>query len=294
VAHLLTTQLRLAGYSAVREAPNYIADVQVSGAVATNRNYGGPPVVGCENGFINNAAATYSTLACVPGAPNTAPDSLSIVYEGDASNTVPTAGAVANSGTDCLGQQVTPTTSSAAQTTSTQFYAQVENRFFLALDPNTGNSALYCAGVGSNAFATPPQPLIDNVIDMQITYGVANIPGASARESTTDPYFDTVRYMNATQVNALQRFPNAATPPPDAQWRRVNSAIVCLLLRSDQGAVDRATPYTDCQGAQVAPAANDLRAYRVVRIQVAFKNRTAPCPDGNGGARPDHCDFLIH
>jgi type IV pilus assembly protein PilW len=294
-ANLLTTQLRLAGYSAVRVQPAVTPPAPISGPVITNRRYGGPPVVGCENGFNNNTVANYGLLTCAAGAANSAPDALSIIYEGDASNTVPTAGAAALSGTDCLGAEVTATTpvdfvgSDGAET-----YARVENRFYIAPDPNTGNPALYCAGVGSNGFANNPQPLIDNVIDMQITYGVSNIPSGAAREASTEPYFDTVRYMRADQVTALPKFPDNNTPPPDAFWRRVNGATVCLLLRSEPGALDKstqATQYLNCQGTVVTPPANDLRAYRAVRIQVAFKNRTAPCPDNTTVPRPDHCNI---
>jgi type IV pilus assembly protein PilW len=290
--NLLTMQLRLAGYSAVRVQPTLTPPAPIEGPVVTNRRYGGPPVVGCENGFNNNAVANFGLLTCAGGAANTAPDALSIIYEGDDSNTMPTAGAAATSGTDCLGAEVTNTTpvdyvgSEGAET-----YARVENRYFIATDPNTNNPALYCAGVGSNAFANNAQPLIDNVIDMQITYGVSDVPSGAAREAPTEPYFDTVRYMRADQVTALPRFPELTTPAPDAFWRRVNSATVCVLLRSEPGALDRATQYLDCQGNVITPAVTDLRAYRAVRVQVAFKNRTAPCPDVTAVPRPDHCNL---
>jgi type IV pilus assembly protein PilW len=241
-------------------------------------------VVGCENGFVNNAALDYTTLACNGGAANSQPDAISIIYEGDTSNTVPTAAGLP---TDCLGASVAPTVGSSSPLGAANgiTYSRIENRYYVA------NNTLFCMGVGNLGQG---QPVIDNVVDMQITYGVANTPAPGARMGANDPMYEPVMFMRADQVNTLPAFPTSAVGP-DARWNRVVSATICLLMRSDLGALDQVTPYTDCQGAAITPAAGDTRAYRLVRIHVGFKNRTPPCPDSNPAAatRIDHCDITL-
>jgi type IV pilus assembly protein PilW len=295
--HLLTMQLRLAGYSAVVVKPVNVAPVNIGAPAATNHNYNGPPVRGCENGFGNVGAPDFTTLNCAGGAAGTAPDAISIIYEGDASNTMPTAGNP-NNPVDCLGTSVANNIPSDGGGLNP--YQRVENRYYIAADPNTGNPALYC--IGSGNFNGAPQPLIDNVVAMEISYGVAGTPvtnpGLGAYAQSNEPFFEPVRFMRADQVDALPAFP-AGTPAPFGTWSQVVSASVCLLLRSDLGAIDPSDPanpytYTNCNGTVVTPAANDTRAYRAVRITVGFKNHTPPCNDNTGAAltRPDHCNIL--
>lgn len=281
---LLTGQLRLAGYSAVRQKP--VVQAPIPGIVTSIRNYSGPPVVGCENGFANLNALDYTLLACNGGGANTAPDAISVIYEGDPFNTFPTAG---NPGqpTDCLGNTVAPTQVPSAQQAATRgdVYARIENRYYLV------GTTLFCQGIGN---LQNPQPVLDNVLDMQITYGLANTPGVNDRLNANDPMNEAVMYMRADQVNNRPPFPVGAVGP-EARWNRVVSATVCLLLRSDLGALDQPTPYTDCQGNVVTPPAGDTRAYRQVRIQVSFKNRTPACLDASPGAavRADRCDIML-
>ena len=284
-AQLLTGQLRLAGYSAVRQKPVVKAPIP-NEFTPSIRNYAGPPVVGCENGFANLNALDYTLLACNGGGANAAPDAISIIYEGDAFNTFPTAG---NPGqpTDCLGATVPLTVVSSAQQAADNgdTYARIENRYYLV------GTTLFCQGNGN---PQNPQPVLDNVVDMQITYGVANTPDGNNRLSANDPMNEAVMQLRADQVNNLPPFPVGAMGP-EARWNRAVSATVCLLLQSDLGAVEQPTPYTDCQGNVVTPPAGDTRAYRQVRIQVGFKNRTPACLDASPGAavRADRCDIMI-
>jgi type IV pilus assembly protein PilW len=281
VSHMLTGQLRMAGYSAALALPEVTVAAQVADVI-THQNYSGPPMGGCENGY--NNVITGACAGAGAAAPDTAPDSFSVIYEGDASSTIPTAAGLP---TDCTGAGVAANTPPSNLNISQTNYSLVENRYFIALDNTTGNLALYCAGSGTG-YANA-QPIIDNVIDMQVTYGVSNAPQAGSRQTPTDPFFDTVMFMRANQVQNIPIDPNY----PVAPWRRISSASVCLLLQSEQGGVDTATPYTNCRGAVVTPPASDLRAYRAVRIQVALKNRTAPCADSGPNAnRPDRCSVI--
>jgi type IV pilus assembly protein PilW len=286
VTQLLTGQLRLAGYSAVMELP--VVSAPIPGIVTTNRNHGGPPVVGCENGFANPNAADYTLLNCNGGAANAAPDALNIIYEGDVNNTVPALDAAnVPQPTDCLGAPVPPTVASSSPQAAAAglLYSRIENRYFLR------GTTLFCLGNGALA---NPQPVLDNVVNMQITYGVANIPGANSRQGINDPLNEAVMMLRADQVNNLPPFP-AGTVGPDARWNRVVSATICLELQSDLGALDAPTAYTNCQGTVITPPAGDTRAYRQVRIQVGFKNRTPACPDTSAAAalRLDRCDTTL-
>lgn len=285
ITQLLTSQLRLAGYSAVAEKP--VLRAPIPEILSTNTNYGGPPVVGCENGFANVNAVDYTALACIGGGANAAPDAISIIYEGDTSNTFPTAGNP-NQPTDCLGASVAPTVLSSSPVRAASidpFYARIENRFFIR------GTTLFCLGNGNLG---NPQPVLDNVLDMQITYGVADTPGPGNRLGINDPLKEAVSYRNANQVNNMAPFPEGVVGP-EARWNRVVSATVCLVLQSDLGALDLPTPYTNCQGNVITPPAGDTRAYRQVRIQVGFKNRTPPCPDASltAAGRSDRCDISL-
>ncbi len=279
---LLVSQLKLAGYSAATDYP--VLSDGATGLITYNRNHGGPAVVGCDNGFSNvNSAAVYTALGCAAAGATALPDALDIIYEGDAFNTVPTAAGLP---TDCLGAAVPPTVASSAAQAPGTLYSRVENRYYIA--NNNGTPALFCAG-GAGA----GQPVVDNVINMQITYGVAATPPANGYADPGTPFFEPVRYLTATQVNNLPPFPSTATGP-DSRWNQVVSATICLEIRSDLGALDQPTAYTDCQGAVQPAVAGDTRAYRTIRIQVGFKNRTAPCPDSSVTAtRPDHCDITL-
>jgi type IV pilus assembly protein PilW len=279
---ILTSQLKLAGYSATVGFP--VLSDGSTGLIVYNRNHGGPAVVGCDNGFSNaNTAIDYTALACAQPGASPQPDAINVIYEGDPFNTVPTAGGLP---TDCLGAGVAPAVPSSAAQTPGNLYSRVENRYYIA--NNAGTPALFCAGG-----AGPGQPLVDNVINMQITYGVAGTPAANSRFDPSSPFFEPVRYLTATQVNALAPFPSTATGP-DSRWNQVVSATICLELRSDQGALDQPTAHTDCQGAQQPAVVGDTRAYRTIRIQVGFKNRTSPCPDSSvTTTRPDHCDITL-
>lgn len=281
---ILTSQFKLAGYSAAVDFP--VLSDGTTGLVTYNRNHGGPAVVGCDNGFSNaSTAADYTTLGCTAASATPQPDAIDVIYEGDAFNTVPSAAGLP---TDCLGAAVAPAVASSAAQTPGTLYSRVENRYYVA--NNAGTPALFCVGIGNPG---QPQPLVDNVLDMQITYGVAATPPANGYADPATPFFEPVRYLTAAQVNNLPPFPSTATGP-DSRWNQVVSATVCLLMRSDLGALDQPTAYTDCQGVQITPAAGDTRAYRTIRIQVGFKNRIAPCPDSSvTTTRPDHCDITL-
>lgn len=272
-ANLLGGHLRIAGYSRIVASPSPTTEF---------RNYAGPGVRGCDGGVVNDNV-NMEGMACNG---NAGPDALMVAYEGDAFNTFPTAGAP-NVPTDCLGQALAAVPPVASDSPGGRPYWLVENIFYI-----NGNE-LVCSGNGKPG---DRQPLIGNVVDMQVTYGVADIPTVAALSEGTPetPFFEAARYMTATQIDALAPFPATATPVLRGRWNRVVSVRVCLVLRSAEELYDRVTPYPGCDGVAVQPT--DRRAYRAVTITRAIKNKTAPCADaaaapGTVGATPDRCAF---
>ncbi len=131
---------------------------------------------GCDGRFANITSTTakidsLDTSTCAAGT-STLPDSLSVIYEADRFNTIPTA---AGAPTDCLGNALPvitaqmPTVVGAATATTGVTYTVAENRFFIGTSAAIVSPSLYCKGNGG---ASPPaQPLVENVEDMQFTYG---------------------------------------------------------------------------------------------------------------------------
>ena len=97
-----------------------------------------------------------------------------------------------------------------------------------------GEPALMCsreaAGGGFEA-----QPLVQGVESFQVLYGVDNVVANTAPTGTTDSVPD--RYLRADQLTV-----SSNDPATYANWRRVRSLRIGLVLRSQPGsAVDTAT-----------------------------------------------------
>lgn len=278
VSNLLSWHLRVAGYSAIVAAPQ----PQAFGEPPyVYRNYAGPAVRGCDGG-VANPSVTMAGMNCING---NGADALMVAYEGTARNTLPTTGNP-NAPTDCLGQAVTVQVPSDAGTGNT--YPLVENLFYV-----TGNT-LMCAGNGT--VARNPQPLVNNVVDMQIRYGIAGVPPVAANSTVpAEPFFEPAQYLSASDVSAtLAPFPAGTAPAYLGQWNRVVSLRICLTLRTADAVYESPKDYVGCDGQSITPA--DKRAYRVVTIYSALKNRTPPCSDpaaAPNGATPanDRCAF---
>lgn len=249
---IVAGQLRMAGYSVPRVN-------NPPGAPTTH--YVGPPVRGCDTGFASNGAADLSALTCAASGGTAA---VSVVYEADASNTVPTSGGVP---TDCLGQALqTPATSSLGGT-----YLLAENRFYIQVNPQTGNPTLYCIGNGGATPFAAGQPLVDNVEDLELAYGIS----ATGTDSLGNVVYlgNAVRYLSAATLDTSM----AANPN---RWRLVTSVRVCMLMRTEDNAADAPVPYNDCSGTLVTPT--DRRIRRAVISTVSLRNRstvgTSPTP----------------
>jgi type IV pilus assembly protein PilW len=274
---ILIWQLRMAGFSNVVLPPQ----PQVLGAPRyVYRNYDGPPLRGCDGGLTNPNVA-MANIACNGG---NGPDALTVAYEASTRSTLPTATNV-GSPTDCLGQAITVQTPSAANTGAN--YSLAENTFYVA------GGSLMCAGNGN--INRTGQPLVNNVVDMQILYGVAGVPPVAPNSTTSaEPFFEPAQFLTATQVSQLVPYPPGILPVANGQWNRVVSLRICLTLRTADEVYSAPTAYTGCDGQQVIPV--DRRAYRVVSVNSALKNRTPACADpgaapGQANASSDRCAF---
>lgn len=134
----------------------------------------------------------------------------------------------------------------------------IQNHFNL----DAANAELQCAGAIAVAPLTPAapgaaptgQPLLDNVEDLQILYGIDNGIGSESGDQSANQY--------------------VATP---ANWGQVVTARVCVLIRSEKTGIVAAGNYLDCNGAAVAVPA-DRRLRRAFTATFNLRNRVNSLP----------------
>lgn len=219
---------------------------------------------GCDGTFSNITATTATNLDSLicAGGTSTLPDSIAINYEADKFNTVPASGAP----TDCLGNilsTITATlpmvtsTASVTSTLATVTYTVADNRFYIGTSPNIVSPSLYCKGNGGG-----PQPLVENIEDMQLTYGTL---------STTSTVTTVAGYLRADQIISE---PSLALLPDDAaRWSNVVTVRICVLVRSENPVVSdlASARYIKCDGTlETAPP--DLRLRRAYSTTVGLRN----------------------
>lgn len=189
-------------------------------------------IQGCANGFANTGVA--STVALIPCNPGTGNDAISVRYVVDGNNSNTTAAAIP---VDCLGSALIAVPDADRPGVAPDFYI-AENRFYVVANGDT--SELYCRGNGTTPdgadFANPHQPLVENVEQMRITYGVSSTGGQNVD-----------RQVTAEQAAVLG-------------WDRVISAQICLLMRTANRVVDNNQQYRDCGNNIINVADGRLRA----------------------------------
>ena len=202
-----------------------------------------------------------SVLNCAAGA-NTLPDSIAISYEADRYNTEPD---TSNKPTDCLGNALTEFnvvfTPPAPDPVMNDKFSVAINRFYIAPFGSVAAPSLYCKGNGGNA---PAQPLVENIEDMQFTYGTLSTAAILATDTVAG-------YLTADQV--VTQTSLALLPLAD-RWGKVLSIRICVLVRSEKpSAPDAASArYDDCNGNRDV-AAPDLRLRRAYSTTVVLRNR---------------------
>lgn len=238
---ILRNHIAMAGYS---------SPTGISSDGVLQRQFSGVFILGCDGGFASDAAAKKNDptqVTCVTGQPaSNGPDSILVRYEADGSN----APVVNNMPADCIGTALTANGSI------------MDNRFGI----DAANDQLECqgnggTGVGDPDLQTAKQPLLDNVADMQITYGMSDSVAGT-------PGKNVVRYVTASQV----ALPGSASWQDS--WNNVISVRVCLLVRSTKPALDQNASYIDCNNTR-QDLTNDRRIYRAFTTTVTLNNRIA-------------------
>ena len=233
---------------------------------------------GCDLKFSDvTSAASTTALTCGHAAASAGPDSISIAYEADRYNTIPTGGGVP---TDCMGSGITalapaPTylKSDGVTNVSPSIY-EAENRFYIGTSTYVTNPTLYCKG---NATANA-QPLVENIEDLQFTYGTVNTTATTSPiYVTVTPTFTTtlvLGYLNAYEVeNTVASMP-AATGATAARWNSVKTIRICVLVRSENPVADSiaSARYLDCSGTLVTTPP-DRRLRRAYTTTVVLRNQ---------------------
>lgn len=182
----------------------------------------------CQGGVsADTEAAPMSEWHCLD---TSGPDALIVRYEADLHNTLPT---VDHEPTDCLGHHVDP---APTDTPDARPRTWVDNRFAVKA------GALRCKGPGLG----PAQPMVDNILDMQIQLGLSAAPAASSGPARVAHYLS----------------PHDMGPVGDARWQRVRAVRICLLIRSLTPLTEAPTTYLDCEGhTQTAPTTHLYRTY---------------------------------
>lgn len=228
-------------------------------SIGMTRRLNGVNVLGCQGGFTNAREPSSEAVTCANAVDSS--DALLVRYEADpdmvptvqdsSGNTVPM---------DCKGFGLTATTNASGT-----FFVS-DSRFFI----NTDNATLSCTGNGgmdaADTSLPTSLPLVENIEDMRLTYGVAAFDISRQRPG------NIVRYVPANLV---------AVPPAinwQAGWSNVVAVRICVLVRSVDNVLDKARPYRNCAGTVVSPAETDRRIHRAFTSTVVLNNRTGVAP----------------
>ena len=197
----------------------------------------------CDNTFQDiKTAASMDLLTCAESGPH----SIALRYKADSYNTLPNSSGIP---TDCLGNKL-----SSIPPQPPGNYFEAENRFFIGTSNVIKSPSLYCKGNGG---AGAVQPLVENIENLQLTYGTQ-----SAANETV------VGYLTATQVEGLG-------PTALEAWGKVLTVRICIVVRSEAPNLvsDQASArYRQCDGA-VNTTQTDLRLRRAYSATVALRNR---------------------
>ena len=219
---------------------------------------------GCDLTFSNitSTAVTTSGLTCGHTSSSAGPDSISIAYEADRYNTVPTSAFVP---TDCTGSGITPTTATytpaSTTTVATATIYEAENRFYIGTSTVIVNPTLYCKGNGT----TVGQPLIENIDNLQIRYGTSN---PSSTPTKVLGYLSANEVDTETASTFLTGSAGSAT-----RWNAVKTVRICVIARSENPVMETnaMAKYRDCSGALITPT--DKRLRRAYTTTVILRNQ---------------------
>ncbi|MBC3807757.1 PilW family protein [Undibacterium seohonense] len=276
--NIMATQVRMAGYGTLlssdegvssQDPASYMARMPVSHSSYTVPPVPGAPpqpnnaIRGCANGFAD-PAADINSIACAAGSTS---DAFLVRRDVDQRSTQIATGGALN--TDCLGAAVVlspPIPPTGKERGGVGPYFRIENRFFVRVNPVTGNPELYCQGNGNTltgaSFANPAQPIAENVEMMKIRYGISSIVPA--------PLQVVDQFVTADFINAM---PNTFAAGGVHPWDRVVSLRICIVMRTANDFVaTRPQTYRNCDDQQVL--APDRRLRGVFSTTIAIRNRS--------------------
>jgi type IV pilus assembly protein PilW len=187
---------------------------------------------GCDGKFVDLSVGV-SDLRCDASGAN-ATDSVAVAYEADSSNSLTRRVSGQDVPMDCLGNAID------MQSDGRFRYYLAYSRFYVA------QGGLYCRGPG----APGGQVLVENVADLQLSYGVAPPGGGPVRS-----------YLSARAVTTA------------AAWSRVLSVRICLVVRSADEVLPEVTPYQGCDSFAEPSLPVDRRAYRAFVSTALLHNR---------------------
>lgn len=258
---ILAQQLRMAGNNPKQS--NYTS------AAPRNPVYGAGTYIvrGCDGKFSDvTTSASIQALTCAAGG-GTSADSIALSYEADRFNTVATSGGNA---TDCLGNSL-PTVTPAPQPLVWLgtvvgppllpiTYKIADNRFYIATSNVITSPSLYCKGNGNDT----PQPLVENVEDLQLIYGLGKSASAT---------LDVAGYLSAADIVANA---DLSLLTDDVRWSKVITVRICVVMRSERPVLtDTVTAqYVKCDGT-LNTSPPDLRLRRAYSTTVVLRNRGA-------------------
>jgi type IV pilus assembly protein PilW len=186
-------------------------------------------VFGCNSDFSDVSVADPTLLVCGTGGGG---DAISVSYEADTFNT-PATRTLPATPTDCLGQGL-PLRSIVEAGVSYDYYV-AENRFFVS------DGRLFCAGSGD---FTNPQPLVENIETIQITYGVHN-PNITATK-VIGGYLDAAGIGPASGGTAPTNAAMAALTSTGERWNRVMAVRICVVMKSSTPVFSEASSFFGC------------------------------------------------
>lgn len=261
--NFLRKQITQAGYS---------EPYKTNDTVGLERKYAGRSVFGCNHaGFADPQVPTIAQLTC-PAAAAGGSDSIAVAYEATADN------AIANTDgrpRDCIGSGLAQTPAGAAPSTVPAYYL-AESRLYI------DNNSLMCQGNGQTSLpsagtatlpavplSTAPQPLVDNIVSMRVTYGL------SAQVKIDPLHTGEMRIAGRTPVQFVDA--SAVGANTSDNWDHVVAVRVCLVVRSESEVMDSVTPYYGCDAVDSATPTTttpgDRRLYRAFSTTVMVQNR---------------------
>jgi type IV pilus assembly protein PilW len=217
---------------------------------------------GCDGRFGDmDADHNIDTFTCPQQLDQ--PDAIAVTYEADRYNT-PTS-ASASGPSDCIGEGAASWSANVQTigvdgivTPQTVSFHVIEHRFFIGTSTAITTPSLYCMNREKR------EPLVENVVDLQLSYGVVP-PDVVVAEGNIAGYLSATELMNAPALGALTEA---------ERWSRVAAVRICVVMQSQRPVAGSAsaTGYVRCDGS-LAPAGADGHLRRAYHATVALRNR---------------------